>query len=333
MFIQVGTLARSSGLTVRTLHHYDEIGLLQPSGRSDSGDRTYSEADVARLHSIQALRQLGLSPAEIGPLLEGGETSPERILDQQLLALEDQIRHATELKDRITFLRELLHKGEQPGADAWLQSLAAMTTYSRYFSLREIRTILEDFRKIETEWLQLLAEVRACMDSGAAADSETAQALTRRWMALMHRWMRGDFALLDRWGAMYKQEPAAHGLLGAPPADMIEYMERAVAVRVQLLQQHFGDVDFRPMRLVPDEDFEAIEKAGRKLLDGGKTPTEAASRKLRDRWHALLDEMAGGDATLRAKLLTMHQADPRLLAGAPLSRDVREFLMQVPQDA
>ena len=52
MRLKVGELARRTGLTVRTLHHYDEIGLLAPSQRSDSGYRLYSQADVQRLHAI-----------------------------------------------------------------------------------------------------------------------------------------------------------------------------------------------------------------------------------------------------------------------------------------
>ena len=61
MQLKVGELARSTGLTVRTLHHYDEIGLLKPSDRSESGYRLYSQQDVARLHAIQAMRHLGLA--------------------------------------------------------------------------------------------------------------------------------------------------------------------------------------------------------------------------------------------------------------------------------
>jgi DNA-binding transcriptional MerR regulator len=53
MLLKVGDLARRTGLTVRTLHHYDEVGLLKPSGRSDAGYRLYSQADVQRLHGIQ----------------------------------------------------------------------------------------------------------------------------------------------------------------------------------------------------------------------------------------------------------------------------------------
>lgn len=57
---KVGALARATGLTVRTLHYYDEIGLLQPSARLAGGHRLYGAADVGRLYRIIRLRQLGL---------------------------------------------------------------------------------------------------------------------------------------------------------------------------------------------------------------------------------------------------------------------------------
>jgi hypothetical protein len=50
--LKVGELAKRTGLTIRALHYYDNIGLLRPSGRSDSGYRLYNQSDVARLHGI-----------------------------------------------------------------------------------------------------------------------------------------------------------------------------------------------------------------------------------------------------------------------------------------
>ena len=330
MLLQVGPLARSTGLTVRTLHHYDEIGLLKPSARSESGYRMYDASDVARLHAIQALRHLGLPLAEIGPLLDGRSGSPERIIEQQMLQLEQQIRQAGELKERLALLRDHLAKGLAPAMDDWVRSLSLMTTYGRHFDAREIRDILQSYASIEHEWLALMPEVQACMDAGAAPDSERAQALTRRWTALMVRWMHGDFERMDRWGAMYRAEPSAHAVRGSPPKEMIAYMDEAIALRMSLLQAHFGDVDYKPVRMVPDEEFAAIEQAARKLLAQRVRPTSRPARALRERWVALLDRMAGGDARKVDKLLTLHRGDPRLLAGAPLSREVRDFLLQAP---
>ena len=71
----VGELSRLAGVTVRTLHHYDEIGLLRPSGRSDAGYRLYSYEDLARLQEILVWRQLGFSLPEIQQLLDDPDTT------------------------------------------------------------------------------------------------------------------------------------------------------------------------------------------------------------------------------------------------------------------
>ena len=73
--LAVGDLARATGLTVRTLHHYDRLGLLSP-GRDAAGRRRYGPAETRRLHQIIALRGFGLPLAEIARLLEGEGPDP-----------------------------------------------------------------------------------------------------------------------------------------------------------------------------------------------------------------------------------------------------------------
>jgi DNA-binding transcriptional MerR regulator/uncharacterized glyoxalase superfamily protein PhnB len=67
---KVGEVAEATGLTVRTLHHYEEIGLLVASARTASGHRLYSPADIERLYRICLLRRLGLPLGEIGAALD-----------------------------------------------------------------------------------------------------------------------------------------------------------------------------------------------------------------------------------------------------------------------
>src|SRR6185295_2136088 len=67
---RIGEVAAATGLTVRALHHYDEIGLLAPSGRSEAGYRLYADEDVRRLYRIVAFRRLGFALGEIGALLD-----------------------------------------------------------------------------------------------------------------------------------------------------------------------------------------------------------------------------------------------------------------------
>lgn len=68
--IQIGPAAAQTGLSLRTLRHWDEIGLVRPSARSNGGFRLYSEADIRRIHVIKSMKPLALSLVEIEELLE-----------------------------------------------------------------------------------------------------------------------------------------------------------------------------------------------------------------------------------------------------------------------
>lgn len=66
----VGQVSELAGVTIRTLHHYDQIGLLTPSGRSDSGYRRYDDSDLGRLQQILLYRELGFPLEEIATILD-----------------------------------------------------------------------------------------------------------------------------------------------------------------------------------------------------------------------------------------------------------------------
>jgi DNA-binding transcriptional MerR regulator len=88
----VGELSRLAGVTIRTLHHYDRIGLLCPSGRSEAGYRLYAYEDLTRLQEIVVWRQLGFSLQEIQQLLdEPGHDRAEALRRQrELVELQHQ---------------------------------------------------------------------------------------------------------------------------------------------------------------------------------------------------------------------------------------------------
>ena len=96
----VGQLAEASGVTVRTLHYYDRIGLLEPSGRTSAGHRRYSEEDVTTLYRIVALRQLGLSLSHIAGVLTDDQPIGE-LLQRQLEETNRSIRAHHELLARL----------------------------------------------------------------------------------------------------------------------------------------------------------------------------------------------------------------------------------------
>ena len=110
--LKVGALAARTGLSVRTLHHYDEIGLLRPSRRTAAGHRLYAMREVERLHMIASLRQLGLSLEEIRVSLDGSTYSLERVLELQVDRLRGEIQRQSRLVERLEGLRGRVAQGE-----------------------------------------------------------------------------------------------------------------------------------------------------------------------------------------------------------------------------
>jgi DNA-binding transcriptional MerR regulator len=101
--LPVGEVARLAGVTVRTLHHYDEIGLLRPRGRSAAGYRLYDRADLLRLQRVLAYRELGFSLEEVARLVAPGAAGGTA--DDELALLR---RQRDQLERRIERLRAVL---------------------------------------------------------------------------------------------------------------------------------------------------------------------------------------------------------------------------------
>src|SRR5688572_12790219 len=110
----VGELAHQASVSVRTLHHYDQIGLLRPT-RSAAGHRRYTESDVARLTQVVALRSVGLSLSDIQRCLDGGEDLVET-LTRQLHDLDLRVAQTTALRDRLATVVARLQSGRDPDA-------------------------------------------------------------------------------------------------------------------------------------------------------------------------------------------------------------------------
>jgi DNA-binding transcriptional MerR regulator len=326
MLLKVGELAQRAGLTVRTLHHYDAIGLLTPSGRSESGYRLYGQADVQRLHAIQTMRQMGLALNDIIHLLQGESVAPERIIGQQIRALDQQIAQATELRGRLTMLRDGLMAGAEPDMGNWLEALALMTTYGKYFSSAELKQIFSSWNLIEADWLVVKDLVQSALDRQLPPDTPEVQALAYRWMGLMLHWMGGDLDLLERWGHMFRNEPSTQGRNHAPPGEMIEYIETAIKLRMALLEKYLTRDDLRTLGHVPHTDWAALEADVQQLMARAVPHQHPDAAAAALRWSALFDTLTRSSPELRQKLLTASASEPLLQAGSPLSAPVRSYL-------
>ncbi|SEF22646.1 MerR family transcriptional regulator [Variovorax sp. NFACC27] len=327
MLLKVGELARHTGLTVRTLHHYDAIGLLAPSARSEAGYRLYDAADVARLHAIQALRLLGLPLAEIGALLgkEGG--SMPAIIARQIESLDQQIAQATALRERLGLLQQRLDEGAQPDMKDWLDTLEKMTTYGRYFSPAEIRSFMANWKTVADRWPPLVAEVAALMSRGVPASAPEVQPLAARWMMLMGQWMDGSFDLITRWGEMYRREPVARSDDG-PPAELLDYIGEAIGIRMAALLRHLTTDDLAHLSRPPEDEWRRLAGELAALKARGVPPDDERVQTIAREWARLFDAFTGHDPGLAARLMQAMNAEPVLQAAAVTTPEVRDYLLR-----
>lgn len=123
-WLRIGEVSRLTGLTHRTLRHYDDLGLLVPSGRSYSDYRLYSEEDMERLLAIQHLKALGLTLDEIAQVLDEPETDAAEVICRHIATVEDEIAAAQEKLARLQRLRSAAETG-------WQDVLEAIATGER----------------------------------------------------------------------------------------------------------------------------------------------------------------------------------------------------------
>jgi MerR family transcriptional regulator, thiopeptide resistance regulator len=105
----VGTVARMAGVTVRTLHHYDAIGLLHPTGRAENGYRRYGDADLERLQRILFYRELGFGLDRIALAMADPDADPLEHLRQQHPLLTARIERLQRLADAVATAMEARH--------------------------------------------------------------------------------------------------------------------------------------------------------------------------------------------------------------------------------
>jgi DNA-binding transcriptional MerR regulator/uncharacterized glyoxalase superfamily protein PhnB len=124
---KVGALAKASGLTVRTLHHYDHIGLISPSMRTAAGHRLYSSADVARLYRITLLRRLGFPLEQIAIALDEPEWQLAAAMRRHLEHAREQAAAAARLCGRLADMTEALDREDHPDGGQLFSTLEVMT--------------------------------------------------------------------------------------------------------------------------------------------------------------------------------------------------------------
>ncbi len=239
---KVGELAARTGLTVRTLHHYDAIGLLSPSGRTESmhgsGHRLYTAADVSRLHQIVCLKQLGFALEQIKDYMTRADYDPRQVVRLHLEDVRNKAAEIAELGTRLQGLAEILDRAEVVSADTFLETIEVMTMIERYYTpeqmdyLKKRREeggpeIEEMIQKGPQMWSDLFADVKAAMDAGVPPTDPKAQEFAKRWLALVRGFTGSNPGIFNSLRNMYQNEKNVAGMDVPAMKPMQDYIEKA----------------------------------------------------------------------------------------------------------
>ncbi|GAA0454977.1 MerR family transcriptional regulator [Streptomyces stramineus] len=243
---KVGRLAEASGLTVRTLHHWDAIGLLSPSQRTAGGHREYTEDDLVRLYQVLALRSLGLALDTIAVCLDAG-VDPVRLVRNHLAGVEASIAALDVLRRRLVQLGDELAADQAPTATALLDALRAIGgtspegehSLSRHLDADQIhvlRTRAADLGPamhylLEVEWPELYRRAERLRAGGTPPTDQMVRRLVARMDELSALFTGGDAGISAGVRAAWHDDPAAlSGDSGAPAVawrELADYLDRA----------------------------------------------------------------------------------------------------------
>lgn len=211
---QVSEFAEVTGVTVRTLHHYDRIGLLKPTGRTGGGYRLYGSDDFVRLQQIVALKFVGFPLNHIKQLLERRPMAVPVALKMQRWVLGERVSHlqralqAIEATERklatngadLESLRTIIEVMEMANDNSWVE---------KYYDPQAIAEHKKQWNpamqeKVTRQWTELIAEVEASLHEDPAGPK--AQELARRWNELVGQFTQGKPAIEQGLKKVYADE-------------------------------------------------------------------------------------------------------------------------------
>lgn len=216
---QAREFAERTGTTVRTLHHYDRLGLLRPTTYTAAGYRLYGENDFARLQQIVTLKFIGLSLKQIKELLNRSNLDLAATLRLQRAVIEEKRRQLEMVARAIMRAEKTLAANDTTDWEAFKKIIEEidmennMEWAKKYYTDEQLAELKgrwspEIQEKAERDWAALIKEVEAAMSQGQDPTGETAQALAARWSALIEGFTGGNPAIMENLKKVYADWPS-----------------------------------------------------------------------------------------------------------------------------
>ncbi len=234
-FWKVGELAKQTGITVRTLHHYDQIGLLSPSQRSDTGHRLYNKTDIVKLQQVTSLKQLGFTLEKIKELIGNPNFNPVEVIKMHLESLKEHIQLQEDICSRLEGIYNMLQAYQDVNAERFIKLIEVINMdVNAYFTKEQLEKLnkqaelfgQEKIKEVENEWPALIAKVRAELEKGTPPEDPEVLKLAKRWQELVSMFTGGDPGITQAVEQFYKENPDSAMQLGINK-ELWEYVRKA----------------------------------------------------------------------------------------------------------
>jgi len=240
----VGQVAGFAGVTVRTLHHYDSVGLLSPSGRSHAGHRRYDDADLDRLQQILFYRELGFPLDEIAALLDDPDADPQEHLRRQHALLSHRIAELQRMATAVETAMEARKMGinltpeekfevfgdkdPERYAEEAERRWGGTDTYAES-QRRAARYTKEDWQRMKAEVASWGERYDALMEAGEPADGERATDLAEEHRLHISTWFyECTYEIHRGLGEMYVADPQFKAFYDSMRPGLAEHLRDAI---------------------------------------------------------------------------------------------------------
>ena len=241
---KVSEFAEKAGVTVRTLHHYDRLGLLKPSGRNGAGYRLYGERDLVRLQQIATLKFIGLPLKQIKDLLDRTDLDLAATLRLQRGLLAEKYQQITRAIQTIDEAELAMKSSSLPVWAALKKIIEVMEMENnmdwtkKYYS-PEAQAKVEERKKLWTpelqvkvtqQWQELIADIETAIANREDPAGAKAQALAQRWSELVRGFTGGDPEIQKGVNKLYADQGNWPASFQRPWSDEVqEFIMKAMA--------------------------------------------------------------------------------------------------------
>lgn len=198
-YLKIGELAKITGITVRTLHYYDEIGLLKPSEVTDSGHRLYGTQSLNDLYRIIAMKEMGFPLDEIKNLLVSDEIKISELIDLQMFRLQEEISQKQLLFSKILKVKQnLIGNGDILVEDFQDMMQFINTSADKFFTLEQFKLLKKKQQNLDSksdssqEWYDFITKLDTCYRKNLPKSSPLARECAEFWNHMTRMFIGAD---------------------------------------------------------------------------------------------------------------------------------------------